>query len=593
MRAGTDLRRSLRSVVKPVLLSGLTTTAGFASLALAKNPALQGLGRYPEARSVLTGLQTRFPHAPGLDVELGFVSLREKKFAEAEKVARAAGESEERDRWIVIAVAGAAGAKAAIKVAGDLRSGASRNDVIAYAAFTMLLLQRYDVFAELVAETGRAAKLPPDVAAVLAKLIGHPEIKPGSADPRVAALDVLMSIVDHARRTPVFLDATVEREARSSVNQYLPAGLRNAGGVRFMSDLLQSMMAVQVEGDAGLWRVVLSARGQAYQQYFVLDHGIAKLIGSSEALAAVGRYALRTTDVRARRLLDWVRNDVDKSTAAGVAVFKQLWGSGVPATHEAVLLAAAALAGDTDPERVIPIGVRCASTLPEADLACHQMLLSVYTAGQRWPDVVAQIEAIEQLRPDRAASLMRSHAWALTNSGRLDEADQLLDGVLAKDPDNLDALVSRFWVAAYRGQNTETERRADAVVHHPHVTPNALNTIAWGQLGTGSDLTAALALARQAVQAGPNWYPSLNTLAAIEAEAGELDRAITDNWKAIERRDAGEPADPDWYVAGRIDEQLGLTGDAIAAYNHVTKDTGVFTTYEYAQRRLAVIRRAH
>ena len=44
MRAGTDLRRSLGSVIKPVLLSGLTTTAGFASLALAKNPALQGLG---------------------------------------------------------------------------------------------------------------------------------------------------------------------------------------------------------------------------------------------------------------------------------------------------------------------------------------------------------------------------------------------------------------------------------------------------------------------------------------------------------------------------------------------------------------------
>jgi predicted RND superfamily exporter protein len=44
MRAGTDPRRALGNVVKPVLLSGLTTTAGFASLALAKNPALQGLG---------------------------------------------------------------------------------------------------------------------------------------------------------------------------------------------------------------------------------------------------------------------------------------------------------------------------------------------------------------------------------------------------------------------------------------------------------------------------------------------------------------------------------------------------------------------
>ncbi|HZJ16568.1 MAG TPA: MMPL family transporter [Chthoniobacteraceae bacterium] len=44
MRNGMDLRRSLRSVLKPVLLSGLTTIAGFASLALAKNPALQSLG---------------------------------------------------------------------------------------------------------------------------------------------------------------------------------------------------------------------------------------------------------------------------------------------------------------------------------------------------------------------------------------------------------------------------------------------------------------------------------------------------------------------------------------------------------------------
>ncbi len=44
MRGGTDLRRSLGAVVKPVLLSGLTTVAGFASLALARNPALQGLG---------------------------------------------------------------------------------------------------------------------------------------------------------------------------------------------------------------------------------------------------------------------------------------------------------------------------------------------------------------------------------------------------------------------------------------------------------------------------------------------------------------------------------------------------------------------
>jgi predicted RND superfamily exporter protein len=44
MGASGRLERSTANVVKPVLLSGLTTIAGFASLGLAHNPALQGLG---------------------------------------------------------------------------------------------------------------------------------------------------------------------------------------------------------------------------------------------------------------------------------------------------------------------------------------------------------------------------------------------------------------------------------------------------------------------------------------------------------------------------------------------------------------------
>jgi uncharacterized membrane protein YdfJ with MMPL/SSD domain len=44
MRAPGDVRRSLTTIFKPVLLSGMTTTAGFASLIAATNPALHGLG---------------------------------------------------------------------------------------------------------------------------------------------------------------------------------------------------------------------------------------------------------------------------------------------------------------------------------------------------------------------------------------------------------------------------------------------------------------------------------------------------------------------------------------------------------------------
>jgi predicted RND superfamily exporter protein len=44
MRAEGDRERNIATVVKPVLLSGLCTTCGFASLALAANPALRSLG---------------------------------------------------------------------------------------------------------------------------------------------------------------------------------------------------------------------------------------------------------------------------------------------------------------------------------------------------------------------------------------------------------------------------------------------------------------------------------------------------------------------------------------------------------------------
>jgi predicted RND superfamily exporter protein len=44
MRQDGDRRRNLATVVKPVLLSGLTTVCGFGSLGLAANPALRGLG---------------------------------------------------------------------------------------------------------------------------------------------------------------------------------------------------------------------------------------------------------------------------------------------------------------------------------------------------------------------------------------------------------------------------------------------------------------------------------------------------------------------------------------------------------------------
>jgi predicted RND superfamily exporter protein len=44
MLEGEDLHVGLTTVVKPLVISGLTTIAGFGALMFAHNPALKGLG---------------------------------------------------------------------------------------------------------------------------------------------------------------------------------------------------------------------------------------------------------------------------------------------------------------------------------------------------------------------------------------------------------------------------------------------------------------------------------------------------------------------------------------------------------------------
>jgi tetratricopeptide (TPR) repeat protein len=332
-----------------------------------------------------------------------------------------------------------------------------------------------------------------------------------------------------------------------------------------------------------------------------------KLIGGSAAISGVGRYILRggdaRADERARRLLDWLRADVDRTSSPEAARFQQLWGQGIAASHEAIQLAAAVLAGATDPDRVLRIAARCASTVPDAELACHEARFAAYRERGQWPEAVAESEAILALRAGPNDARARTHAWVLARAGRFDEADRVLDAALARGGDRRDAMWGRFEVAAMRAMAgasaADILQRGDALVNDPAAGPLEFNYVAWHHLGlTGTpgmpgDLTGALELARKAVGKAPQVGGVLNTLAALEAERGELDRAIHDSRKAMELHNAAEPTAGDWYVIGRILEQLGLNSDAITAYKRVTRppEDEVVSPYLLAQRRLAAIAR--
>ena len=93
--------------------------------------------------------------------------------------------------------------------------------------------------------------------------------------------------------------------------------------------------------------------------------------------------------------------------------------------------------------------------------------------------------------------------------------------------------------------------------------------------------------------ASPDYDKAFNTLAVVEAERGELHSAKTNGWKAMELDHRGKPSGADWYVVGRIAEQLGLRDDALSAYKRVAPNPreSFPTPYELAQRRMRALAR--
>jgi tetratricopeptide (TPR) repeat protein len=437
------------------------------------------------------------------------------------------------------------------------------------------------------------ARAPAAITAVIQKLSPQPEVVPRAGDPKSAVLELQIARLDQVRKTEVFWDARAERDLRRSVAQAIPAVLRSITTTRWLGDLIAALVEVSIEdGGSGVWRAKLDAAGASERIYLALDRGAVKVLGTAADPSGVGRYLLGRdprTDAASRRLLDWLVADVDKTSARGAAL-QRVWSPGAPASHDAIRLAAAVVAGPTDPDRVIAIASRCPSTLPDAELACHETLFAAYRARGKSAEAARESDAILAARPGDLRARAREHAQALARAGRFDDAEHVLDEILAKQPTHALARLARLEVAAIRGDVADVVNRARAIGAFPAVTAPELNDVAWYEACAGADLTGALELARKAAERLPKSGGIANTLAVLEAQVGDLGHAIRDNRNAMELRNIVEPEPGDWLAVGLIREQLGQLADAADAYRRVTREPGVdavFDAYTLAQRRLA------
>lgn len=532
-------------------------------------------------------------------VNLAMILMHLDRFAEAEQVLRAAPAGSARDISLVVAVAAAAGATAAVHTVDALAGTAGRSKLVLAASRELVYLRRYARARELLDAAGPSAVMAPSLRAQLDKLAVSPAIAQSTADPRAAALRVMLGLIDGHRATPVFWDAATEREVRIAPAGWIPRDLvlRGSSAARhtgFISDVLQSTGTIEVEGDARLWRVTFQFTGAPEHLYLVLDGKTAKVIGGSQATQSAGVFILRTltaaNEPRARRLFDWLLADVAQSKRPREQAFEQWWKPGAPMSLEHTRLAAAVLAAGGDPDAEIAAARRCGSTDPRKALLCRQVLVTALGARLRWPEVLAEIDAAIAAQPARAASYASRRASTLALMGQFDESDRAYAALLATDPSNEFTLYGSLYTEMLHGRPAELARRADAIARLPNASLNTLNLTAWLLLCAGGDPAVALPIARRAAVDAKE-PAALNTLAALEAEVGELAAAVEDQRAVLELRNGGPPEDADWYVAGRIYEQLGLPADAIAAYQRISSPTVArLSAYQLAQRRLAVLR---
>jgi hypothetical protein len=329
--------------------------------------------------------------------------------------------------------------------------------------------------------------------------------------------------------------------------------------------------------------------------FLVADRGpghAIRVVATPDQPGGVGRYVLQTLEdprtardgkllAQIHQLLTWTYREQTQQ----LGDFPQLWDAYAPATRDALQLAAAPLAQRTQPDRVLAVATRCASSLPAAPRLCHLLQLAAYEAKQRWADAVAQGELLAARWPDTVPRWVNGYVYALTQAGRLADAERLLTAERAQNPG--DDLAQVAWVtnALAHGDGAEAVRRADAYVQL-RSTHGSNNEAAWVRVITGLELAAGLSYADRAV-ALEDVESTRNTRAAVRAELGQLEPAIEDlhHSFALHRTVLNE----DWYVYGRIYEQAGLLGDAIAAYQRMTPVASATSTYALAQRRLSAL----
>jgi len=511
------------------------------------------------------------------------------EIADAETIARSMPAADGRNSLLVAAVAaGKAGPEGALTLVSSLASGDARTKLIQLAAAQLMFARRYD---EMRALYAAAPVGNPQFDAMLKSMRRVDTAKLGN-DPESVARAVLISIARDEYSAPTFADKKLADELRGMSTKFLSRiGMDDKFPVDVIEDMLLAVTRMDTKRENGLARVECDQAGLTSQLYMVLGKTGARFIGATSTANSIGRYLIASTDEKASAtLLDWFIEDhrrVDPKMSAGLKTF---WAPNLPRTKPASEVVGAVLAGGSEPKAIAALK-RCNTTVTTtaAQYACDYVLANAYATQASWSELEDHARAWST-RSKQTTKPILFHARALAHLGRFDDAEKVIADALKADPDDHALLLIQIELASGHHQRAVADQRSEALAARTDADVHDLNAAAWWKLVEG-DVAGARKLADRALQIDNKQVNLLNTAAAIEAEQGDL---AASHGHVEAGRDVFEtPTFGDYYVHGRILEQLGLADDATTSYRKIKtpKYSPLMPdSFELATKRLAALR---
>lgn len=512
---------------------------------------------------------------------------RRGRFDEALAVTREREPAPRRNGWLVALLVTTKGFDAAkLEAERTFQDLTTRRSAFATAADVLVNFRRYAEAAKLLELGATTSSQMAQVRAraeLLARVRPHAEVRFDPKDPRSPALELMRAVT--SRATPeqlLALMSTAQRETTSREGiletldelkgQFLVSGLPRD----VTADLGLSLAELGQEGDERRgYQIHLRGQGATPVTLFVAKQGAGyALVGVS--LEDLGREALWKAShgnlVEARAWLDLALERVAPPRAddalSGHALY-QLWKRGTEGSVEDIQAAAFALldpskAGDGFLAKVK--GVTEAARAEPRRSALRRVLLYVAVGKKDWALARELSRLLLEAHPD-SLSGKQARAHVLAGAGQYDEALAFLDGELAVHPSERELLFAKTSILHQAGRFAEAEAALLERARAGNASSVELNNLAWNQVLQEKVTAKTLEWVRAALQgSSAGTYAHLHTLAAALAEIGRTAEARETILKAISQGRKRVPQPSDWYVFGRVAEQLGELGDAKVCY---------------------------